>query len=123
MSVVNDNIIRRRLTLGVVVGLDLPQRIGQNSLLVASHLLLLETPLRKLDLVRKQVAASHDVPEPELGSEGPETLARFLVTFIPFVDFDDPIVIRVSRVAGDTVPGDLLLEVDIGDRRADIVRM
>lgn len=45
-------------TVGMYVGFDDPQRVGFDGVLVASDLLLLETPRGKLDLVREEIAPS-----------------------------------------------------------------
>ena len=37
------------------------------------------------------------------------------------MDLHDPIVVRVTCIIWNTVAGDLLLEIDIGDWRADVV--
>lgn len=39
------------------------------------------------------------------------------------MDLDNPIVVRITRVAGDAVARDFILELDVRDRRADIVRV
>ena len=59
----------------MVVRFNVPKLIGQDSLLVACHLLLFETPLRELDLVREQIATRHDVSQPELRPQRSQTLA------------------------------------------------
>lgn len=65
---------KRRLTVRVGGGLNVPQRVGHDCLLVASDFLLLERPFRELDLVGEQVAARHGVLQPELRPERPDAL-------------------------------------------------
>lgn len=55
------------LELRVVVALDVPDTVGESTTLGASDFLLLKAPVRKLDLVREESAASHDVHQLELG--------------------------------------------------------
>lgn len=105
------------------VGLDIPQRVREDSLLVARHFLLLKGPLGKLDFVREQVAAGHGMPEAEVSAQSPETLARLLVALVTLVDLHDPVVVGVTSIARDTVARHLLLEVDIRDRGTDVVRV
>lgn len=62
------------LKLGMFVALDVPDAVGQSAALCASHFLLLKAPVGKLDLVREQNTASHDVDELELGLNGTDTV-------------------------------------------------
>jgi hypothetical protein len=64
----------------------------------SADLLLLETPLWKLDLMREQITSTQCVPEPKLASQGLETMSSL---FIPSStglgsDFDDKVVIGIS---------------------------
>lgn len=43
-----------------------PQRIIPHSILIASDLLLLPSPIRQLDLMREEIAPSKRVPQPEM---------------------------------------------------------
>lgn len=61
--------------------------------------------------------------QPKCSPECPESLKRLRVTFIPFLDLDDPIIVRVAREAGHTISRDFILEVDVGDGRSKVVRV
>lgn len=114
---------KRRLTVRVGGGLNVPKRVGHDCLLVASNFLLLERPFRELDLVGEQVAARHGVLQPELRPERSDALRRLPIAPVTLVDLDNPVVVRVTRVAGDAVARDFILELDVGDGRANIVRV
>ena len=59
----------KTFTLWMLGGsLDVPQRVGLDSILVARDLLLLETPLGEFHLVREEVAARIEVPKLEMRS-------------------------------------------------------
>lgn len=105
------------------VRFDHPQRVRPNRVLVARHLLLLKAPLRQLDLVREEVAPRERVPEPELGSDRAQALGRLRVLAVAVLNLDEPVVVHVAREALHAVPGDLVLEIDVADRRAQLVRV
>lgn len=95
-------------------GLNEPQRVRLDSLLIARNFLLLKAPLRELDLVREQVTACHRMLQPEVRPEGPQALRRLAVPLVALVYFHDPVIVCVAWVVGHAIPRDLLLEVDIG---------
>jgi hypothetical protein len=80
-----------------------PQRVGLHGILVACHFLLLPTPLGQLDLVREEITTSHHVSESKVCPQSPQPFTRFLITLVPPLDLDDPIVISVPDVAGHTI--------------------
>ncbi len=92
-------------------------------MLVASDFLLLKRPLWELDLVGEQIAARHGMLEPELRPERPDALRRLPIAPVTLVDLDNPVVVRVPRVARDAIAGDFVLKLDVGHRRADVVRV
>jgi len=63
------------LTPWVLVRLDVPESVVDRRVLVASDLLLLESPLGKLDLVREEVASREVVSESEVGSKRTKSFA------------------------------------------------
>lgn len=108
------------------VGLDVPQPVLFARVLVARHLLLLEPPLGKLDLVTEEVAAGKDVseaePRPERLQPRPRLLAARHVRR-KLVDLDLEVIVRVAFEAVEAVRRDLVLVVDFGERCADVVRV
>ena len=110
-------------TVGMYVGFDDPQRVGFDGVLVASDLLLLETPRGKLDLVREEIAPSQCMPKPEHRAQSPETLGRLRVTPVASLDLHDPVVVRVPRKIRHTVRRHLVLEIDLGDWGTEVVRV
>ena len=52
--------------LWMLVLLNVPNGVGQCGTISACHFLLLETPIRQLDLVGKENAASHEMDELKL---------------------------------------------------------
>jgi hypothetical protein len=87
------------------------------------HLLLLKAPLGQLDLVREEVAAAENVPQPELGPKRAEALGGVRVALVRMValDLDHEVVVGVAVEAFEAVGADLLLPVDVGHRGADVV--
>ena len=80
-------------------------------------------PIRQFDFVREEIAARLCVSEPELGAKGLKPFSRFLVPPVALVNFDIPVVVRIAYITRDAVSRYLLLEVDIRDRRAVVVRV
>ena len=91
--------------------------------LAAGNFLLLETPVGKLDLVREENTASHDMHKLEFGLNSTQALLGFLAIGERLYDFDTEQVVCVALKAGVTVRGDLILPVGLGDRSANIVRV
>lgn len=58
------------------VGLDIPETVGQCTTGRASDLLLTPAPFGKLDLVREENAARHDMDKTEFGVDSPQSLLR-----------------------------------------------
>jgi hypothetical protein len=69
-----------------------------NEQVEAADLLLLETPFRKLDLVREQITSTQRVPKPKLASEGLEPMSSLFVPSSTGLrsDFNNKIVICIS---------------------------
>lgn len=77
------------------VGFNVPQTVGQRGVLVARHLLLLEAPVGKLDLVREEVAAGEEVSEPEVGPKSEQVLASS--TGRRVMELDDKDVVAAKK--------------------------
>ena len=105
------------------VSFDVPDTVWQSTSTRTCNLLLLEAPLRKLDLVREQYAASHHVDEPELGLDGSETLLCLLSVGLLLDNLNTEQVVRVSLKSLITVGRDFVLPVSLCDRGTDIVRV
>lgn len=58
---------------GMRVRLDVPKTVGQATTSRTSHFLLTPAPFRKLHFMRKQNTACHEVNEPELSFNGPQS--------------------------------------------------
>jgi hypothetical protein len=92
-------------------------------ILVASYLLLLETPVGELDLVREEVTPGEEMPQLELGPERLNLLLRDPSVALGLVDLDNPMVVRVAVEPFEPIRRDFVLVVDFGDRSADVVRV
>ena len=105
--------------------LDIPQRIRLDRILITRHLLLLKAPLRELHLMRKQITPRQRMPQPKLGPQRPNLPPTQPIPppHIPPLNLHDPVVVRVPDEPGHAVRGDLVLEVHVGDGRADVVRV
>lgn len=102
----------RELTLGVRVGLNVPQRVLPCRVLVArdllislvqgrfskADLLLFETPVGQFDLVREEVASRHDVSQPELGAQSSQAVLGLSIPLPSGLrrDLDDKVVVCIS---------------------------
>lgn len=100
----------------MIARLNHPQRVRLHGILITRHLLLLISPLRQLNLMRKQITPRQHMPQPKLC---PQRLQRFR----PAIELNDPIVIRVAYEARHTVRGDLVLEFNLGYGRTEVVRV
>ena len=103
--------------------LNKPQRIILYRILITRHLLLLKAPLRQLDLVRKEIAPLQRMPQPKLRPQRPHPLLALLVPPIPLGNLDDPVIVRISNEALESIRRDLVLEIHLGHRRAVVVRV
>ena len=68
-----------------------------------AHLLLLETPVRQLNLVRKQITPRHGVPQPELTSQRTEAVLGRPVPRASLGlrrNLDDKVVICIASKSG-----------------------
>ena len=106
---------------GMNISLDIPDAVGQGTLLGAGNLLLLKTPVRKLDLVREQCAAGHDVNKPELSLDSSDALLSHRSIGVALNNLDAEKVVRITLKAFITVCRNFVLPVSLGDRCADIV--
>lgn len=73
--------------------------------------------------MRKQITPRKLVLKAELCPQSFESFEALSVVLIAVLDLDDEVIIRVARKARETVAGDLILEVDLGHRRAKVVRV
>lgn len=105
------------------VRLNIPDRIRPNSIFITRHFLLLEPPLRQLNLVRKQITPRKLMPQPKLRLQRPQPLHGSHVHPISILNFYDPVVIRVACEARKAISGHFVLEIDVGDGCADVVRV
>jgi hypothetical protein len=62
----------------MLVALNVPDAVGKSAALCAGDFLLLEAPVRKLDFVREQYTAGHEVDKLELGLNSSQALLGFL---------------------------------------------
>lgn len=105
------------------VSLHDPKRVEPNRVLVTRNLLLLEPPLRELDLVRKQVASGQRMAQSKHRPERAEALGRLPVRAVAVVNLDEPVVVHVAGEPRHAVSRHLVLEIDVRDRRAQLVRV
>lgn len=71
----------------------------------------------------KEITPRVQVSQPEVGSQCSQTLARLLVALVTVLNHDHPVIVDIARKPGHAVSRYLVLEVDIGDRWTDIVRV
>lgn len=109
--------------LGVNIALNVPDTVRKSTSLCTCDFLLLETPLRKLYLVREKSAASHDMHEPELRLDSSETFLSLSTVRVTLDDFDAEQIVGIALEALVTIGRYLLLPVGLSDRSADIVRV
>lgn len=105
----------------MIVGFDVPQRVVHDSLFVARYLLLLVGPIGEFDFVREKVATGHGVPQAEFGTQSFQAFARLLVPLVTLVDLDIPVIVRIACIARNAITRHFLLEVDVGNGRADVM--
>lgn len=105
----------------VIVLLDVPDGVWKSSLLGASNLLLLGSPLRKLDLVGEKSATSHDVDEPELGLDSADSLLGEITLRLGLDYFNAEEVVGISIKSSITISGDLVLPLSLSHWWANIV--
>lgn len=122
------------------VGLDVPQTVGLDRVLVARNLLLLEAPLGEFDLttnqdqstfrgragychylVREQITPLQRMPQPENRPNCPKPSPGGLILTIPILDLHDPIIVCVTNKTGEPITRHLILEIDIADGRTDVM--
>lgn len=109
--------------LGVLIVLDVPDRVGKSTATGASDLLLFRSPVGKLDLVGEENTASHDVNKTELGLDGSETLLGESTVGLRLDNLDTEKVVGVTIEAFITIGGNLVLPVGLGDRGSNVVRV
>jgi hypothetical protein len=107
------------------VGLRVPDRVRSTRVFVTSHLLLIEPPIRQLDLVREQIAPSQSMSQPELGPQRPQTLHGRLVLPIRVLPIElyEEVIVRVTFETFEPVSRHLVLVIDFGHGRSDVVRV
>lgn len=109
--------------LGTGVVLDVPQAVGKRAAASASNFLLLGRPLRELDLVGEEHAASHNVDKTELGFDDTQTLLGNGVLGLLSDNFDTEVIVGITIKALEAIGGNLVLPFLLGDRGANIVRV
>lgn len=107
----------------MLIGLNVPQRVFPSRVLVTSHLLLFVTPVRQFDFVREQVASRQSVPQPKLAAESLEPVFSLLIILSSCAlgDFHNEIIIGITSKAGETVARNFILEINLADRRSNVV--
>lgn len=108
---------------GVLVALNIPERVGESATTGTGDFLLLRGPLGKLDLVREEHATRHNVNELELSLDGADALLSQGTSGLGLDDLDTEVVVSISFKALISVGRNLVLPVGLGNGRTDIVRM
>lgn len=85
------------LTSRMFVRLDVPESVVDRRVLVAGDLLLLETPLGKLDLVGEEVASCEVVSKSEVGSKRTKSLSRLSILSVGKLDGEDVVADERSK--------------------------
>jgi hypothetical protein len=83
--------------------LDVPQRVGINSILVVRDLLLFESPLGEFHLAREEVAARIQVPKLEMRPQRPQALARLFFVAVALFNRDNLVVLDVADEASHAI--------------------
>ena len=109
--------------LRMLVVLDIPNAVGQSTTLGACDFLLLRSPIRKLDLVRKEHAAGHDMDKSELGLDCSKPLLGKSTRRLLLDNFDAEQIIGIASKAFIAVGGNLILPLSLRNRWSDIVRV
>ena len=109
------------LQLGMRVALNIPQTVGQSASTSASHFLLLRSPIRKLDFVREQDTASHDMDKTELAFNGSETLLGDRTSSLLLNNLDSEKIVGITLKSFVTIGGNFVLPVSLSDRGADVM--
>jgi len=107
----------------VLITLDVPDAIWQSTTLGACDFLLLESPIWKLDLVREESAAGHNVNELELGLDRTQTFLCNSAVRQRLDDFYTEEVISVTVKAFVAVGRNFVLPFGLTDWWSDIVRV
>jgi len=111
------------LQLGMRVTLNIPQTVGQSASTSASHFLLLRSPVRKLNFVREQDTASHNMDKTKLALNGSETLFGDGTSSLLLNNLDSEKIIGVALKSFITISGNFVLPVSLSDGGADVMRM
>jgi hypothetical protein len=115
------DLLGRLTELWMLVLFDIPNAVRQGSSFGAGDFLLLRCPFRKLNLVREQNTASHDVNELEFGLDSPKTLLGFHTIRRFLDDFDSEVIIGITLETFVTIGRYLVLPISLSDRRTNIV--
>ena len=107
----------------MIVLLDVPDTVWKSSLLGTSDLLLLRSPLGKLDLVGEKSAASHDVNKSELGLDSTDGLFSEIALRFGLDNFNTEEVVGIAVESSITISGDLVLPLSLSHWWTNIVRM
>lgn len=109
------------LELRMFVLLNIPEAVGDGAAFCASNLLLLETPVGELDLVREQSAASHEMDQSELCLDGANAFLGDSAFRHVLDNLDLEKVVGITLETLVSVCRDLVLPIGIGHGRAHIV--
>jgi len=107
----------------VDVGFNIPDAVGEGTALSAGDFLLLETPVRKFDLVGEESAASHNVDELELGLDSAESLFGVFTVRHLLNNLNTEEIVGVSFKACISVCRYFILPLGFADWWTDVVRV
>jgi hypothetical protein len=109
--------------LWVLVLFNIPDTVRKGSALGASNFLLLRRPIWKLDFVREEHTASHDVNKLELCLNCTNAFLGFFAIRHTLNNFNTEEIVSIPLKSLVTIRRNFILPFGFGDRWSDIVRM
>ncbi len=116
-------LFRSLVQRGMMILFNVPDTVRKSATLGASDFLLLETPIRKFNLVRKENTASHDMDKLEFALDRSESVLGLVTVRHGLDDLDAEQIVRVTLKSFIAVRGDFLLPLSLCDWRSHVMRV
>jgi hypothetical protein len=107
----------------MLVALNVPDAVGESTLLCTGDFLLLETPVGEFDFVREQYTAGHEVDKLEFSLDSSQALLGFFAVRHGLDDLNAEQIVGITLEVRVSVGADFVLPVGFGDRWAVVVRV
>lgn len=107
----------------MIVGLDVPDTVGQSTAFGTGDFLLLKAPVRQFDLVGKQHTAGHDMNQLELGLNGPQPRLGLGSIRHGFDNLNPKEVVGIAFEALVAISGHFVLPFCLGNGWTHVMRM